>query len=844
MRNTKLFVIIIFTFISLTVFGQENAVIHGIVYDENNKPKELANISISGQPGGTTSDMHGKYELNIPSGREVFILVSYIGYNTETIRITLPPGIRREVNIYLKLSSTPLPPVEIKDRQVRETNFIRLDPKEAEVIPTIKGGVEDLIKTLPGVTSSNELSSQYSVRGGNFDENLVYVNGIEIYRPFLIRSGQQEGLSFLNSDLVSSIQFSAGGFDAKYGDKMSSVLDITYKRPNEFGASVSASLLGAHGHIEGITKNKKFSYLAGMRHQSNQYILQGLQTKGDYKPNFTDFQALLTYYINENWNISFLGNYARNSYTLIPASRVTKFGTIQEAYQLKIYFDGQEVDRFETFFGAVSTEYNPSHDLQLRFIASAFQTLESETFDIQGQYWIGRLETDFGSEQFGNVVEAQGVGTFLNHARNYLYATVLNAQHKGTYTYKNKILQWGLKLQHEIIDDKLNEWEMIDSAGFTIPKPPDQVGDTVPPFAHHDLVLNDVLRTDINIQSNRITGYLQNTWDFVGDKSDRSLTIGGRFNYWDFNKQFLFSPRATLSVKPHWEKDILFRFSTGYYYQPPFYKELRDLEGNLNSDIRAQKSIHFVAGADWNFQAWSRPFKFTGEAYYKILDDLIPYEIDNVRIRYYAQNNAHGYATGLDFKVNGEFVKGIESWASLSVMKTQEDIEGDFYYNYYNQEGELIIPGYTYDNIAVDSTRIEPGFIPRPTDQRLSFALFFQDYLPKNPTYKMHLKLIFGSSLPFGAPDSPKYKHTLRIPPYRRVDIGFSKQIIGENAKRPVKGLFKGFETLWLTLEVFNLLQTSNTVSYIWVKDVRNREYAVPNFLTPRQINVRLIAKF
>jgi CarboxypepD_reg-like domain/TonB-dependent Receptor Plug Domain len=842
MPNLKVVISLIAMFLGLNSFSQKSSIVYGHITDQQKNPIELANIAITGQPGGTTTDQLGYYELSVPAFQEVKISVSFIGFTTETIVVKVSDSSRKKLNITLSESTTLLPGFEVRDRQARRNNFTRIDPKDAKVVPSISGGVEDLIKTLPGVSSNNELSSQYSVRGGNYDENLVYVNGIEIYRPFLIRSGQQEGLSFLNSDLVSSIQFSAGGFDAKYGDKMSSVLDIKYKRPTAFAASVSASLLGVHGHVEGITKNKKFSYLLGVRHQSNQYILKGLQTEGDYKPNFTDVQGLLAYKLNKKWNVSFLGNYARNSYQLIPSSRTTQFGTIQEAYQLKIYFDGQEVDKFETFFGALSTEYTPHKDLQLRFTASAFQTIESETFDIQGQYWIGKLETDFGNEQFGDVIEAQGVGTYLDHARNYLNATVMSAQHNGTYSFDNKTLQWGVKFRHEIIDDRLNEWEMVDSAGFTVPSPLDSVGSNNPP--HPDLYLNDVVKTDININSNRYTGFVQNTWEYLGHKVDKTFTLGMRFNYWDFNEQFLFSPRATYTLKPNWDRDVLFRLSAGYYYQPPFYKEIRDFEGNLNPNIKAQKSIHIVAGASYNFNAWSRPFVFTGELYYKYLDDLIPYEIDNVRIRYLAKNNAHGYAAGIDMKVNGEFVKGVESWASLSIMKTEEDIEDDFYYNYYNSDGAQIIAGFTENSTPTDSSRVEPGFIPRPTDQRVSFSLFFQDYLPKNPSYKMHLKLVFGSRLPFGPPDSPKYEHVLRIPSYRRIDIGFSKQVIGENAMQPTKGLFKHIESLWITAEVFNLLQTNNTVSYIWVKDVSNREYAVPNYLTPRQLNIRIVAKF
>ncbi len=829
-------------FISINTLGQKTAFIFGNITDKNHKAVELVNVSAFGYSGGTTTDKNGYYELTIPADKEISLIISCVGYKTERLNILLHHGTKKEINKILLISTTELPDFEIKDNRIRKTNLTRIDPKEATFIPTISGGIEDLIKTLPGVSSSNELSSQYSVRGGNFDENLVYVNGIEIYRPFLIRSGQQEGLSFLNSSLVSSILFSAGGFDAKYGDKMSSVLDIQYKKPTEFAGSAIASLLGAQAHIEGCTKNKKISYLLGVRQKSNQYILSSMETKGNYKPSFSDIQTMINFYTDNDWEISFLGNYARNSYFFIPENRETNFGTVQEAYRLKIYFDGQEVDKFETYFGALSASYQPQKNLNLKFITSAFNTIESETYDIQSQYWIGRLETDFGSEEFGDVIEAQGIGTFIDHARNNLNAKVFSFEHKGNFSDVINLLQWGVKYKHEIINDRLNEWEMVDSAGFSIPNPAGSVGNPFPP--HPDLEMYNLIKTDIDITSNRFSGFVQNTWDYKGYKSDITITGGLRASYWDFNNQFLLSPRASISLKPKWDNDILFRFSSGYYCQPPFYRELRDFEGNINHDIKAQKSIHFVLSSDWNFMAWSRPFKFTTEIYYKYLDDIIPYEIDNVRIRYYAENNAHGYATGIDMNVNGEFVKGIESWASLSIMKTQEDIENDFFYEYFNSDGEKIIPGFTFNNVVVDSTRHEPGYIPRPTDQRVNFSLFFQDYLPKNPTYKMHLKLVFGSSLPFGPPKTEKYKHTLRIPPYRRVDIGFSKQLIGENSVFSPKNPLKYFHSLWISAEVFNLLQINNTVSYIWIKDVRNRQYAVPNYLTPRQINIKLVAMF
>jgi hypothetical protein len=523
----------------------------------------------------------------------------------------------------------------------------------------------------------------------------------------------------------------------------------------------------------------------------------------------------------------------------VPEDRETAFGTINEAYKFKVYFDGQEVDRFENYMGALSASWKPQSNVNLRLIGSAFRSLESETYDILGQYWIGRLDSNIGSGEYAEVVEAIGVGSYLNHARNYLDANVYSIEHRGAYILENTAWQWGAKFQHELIDDRLNEWVLIDSAGYSIPHPanyPGQVNEN-PAFG-----LNSSVRTNIMLSSNRYTAFMQNTWTLDGESDRVQLTSGVRLNYWDLNDQVLISPRATLSYRPLWEKDILFRFSAGYYHQPPFYRELRDLKGNINYDLKAQTSIHFVAAGDYNFIAWSRPFKFVTEVYYKHFENLVPYEIDNVRIRYHAKNNAKGFAQGVDFKINGEFVSGIDSWASLSIMRTMEDIKDDFYYKYYNIEG-IEVRASAVNEIA-DSTRFEPGYIPRPTDQRVNFSLFFQDFLPRNPSYKMHLNLLFGSGLTFGPPNSPKYRHTLRIPPYRRVDIGFSKEIIGAESRMRDGHPLQHFKSLWISLEVFNLLQVSNTVSYIWISDVRNRQYAIPNYLTPRQINLKLQATF
>ncbi len=839
----KILIMVMLPMMAVSAFAQDKAIVFGTVTNEQGAAIEYANVAVIGYSGGVATDRSGQFELSIPAATELTLAVSFIGYEKQLFRVNLQVGQRRELKVVMKMSSEQLPDVEIVDKQIRHTNLQRLDPKIATEIPTLSGGVEDIIKTMPGVSSNNELSSQYSVRGGNFDENLVYVNGIEIYRPFLIRSGQQEGLSFINPALVGSIMFSAGGFESKYGDKMSSVLDIKYKKPTTFGGSFQASLLGAQAHVEGISKNQRFTYLTGVRYKSNSYILKGLETEGDYKPNFLDVQAQFVYRFTPKVELTFLGNYARNSYNVKPSSRQTEFGTIQEAYRLSIYFDGQELDRFENYMGALSLDYFPEDKLRLQLITSAFQTRESETFDILGEYYIGRLENQIGEEQFGEVVESQGVGAFLDHARNYLLASVFNVEHKGYLDLNKHYLQWGVRYQHEIINDKLNEWELIDSAGYTIPAPPFTIGDPAPIY-NPQLEMFSAYNTDTSFQSNRYSAFVQNSWNFHLGKANAYLIAGIRANYWDVNKQLIFSPRATLSIKPVWKQDILFRFSAGYYQQPPFYRELRDLQGRINPNVRAQKSIQFVASMDWDFMAWNRPFKFITEAYYKILDDLVPYTVDNVRIRYYGDNLSKGYAYGLDFKVNGEFIKGVESWISLSLLKTMEDIENDFYYEYYNEEGQLIIPGYTFDQNATDSVIVYPGYIPRPTDQRVHFALFFQDYIPRNPTWKMHIKLLFGSSLPIGPPNSPKYTHVYRTPPYRRVDIGFSKQLIGGYSSFGPKNPLKYIKSAWISLEVFNLFQIANTISYIWVKDKDGREYAVPNYLTPRLFNLRLAVNF
>ena len=793
--------------------------INGTITDEQNNSLLSVNISILNQSMGAISDENGKYSLEIPPNRSVVVVYSFIGYEMEKIRIPmLKEGQNYTLNIQLKTSSTLLEDVIITDQKSRKESFSRIKPKHVSVLPGNSGGIEAILKTLPGVSSANELSSQYSVRGGNFDENLVYVNGIEVYRPFLVRSGQQEGLSFVNTDMVSSILFSAGGFDAKYGDKMSSVLDITYKRPRENAATLQLSLLGGAAHFEGITKNGRLSYLIGARHKTSQYLLNSLDTEADYSPKFSDIQTFVNFELNTNWQISFLGNISSNQYKMVPKNRDTEFGTVNEALKLTIYFEGQEVDKYQTYFGALSTSYQPNTKLQLQFTTSAFRTFEQENFDILGEYWLYQLENNLGSDNFGDIAFDRGVGKYINHARNSLNATVTNFSHKGNYNNESLKFDWGFRVQKEEIEDKISEWNLIDSAFFNFPHPDDNIGDTANP--DQQIIMSELLKTQINLSSYRNSGYIQVSKDI----GNLTITGGTRGSYWTYNEELLMSPRVSLAYAPIWKKDIVFRAASGIYYQSPFYKELRTPEGTLNHNIKAQKSTHYVLGADYLFYSWGRPFKWITEVYYKDLENLIPYKVDNVRIQYLANDLSNGYARGIDMKINGEFVSGVESWVSLSVMKTEEDIVGDFITN-------------------TDGSTTEAGFIPRPTDQRVNFSMFFQDYIPGNPNYKMHLNLVYGTGLSFGPPKAEKYQDILRIPDYRRVDIGFSAVLKSEGKKSRLKWL-NAFKSIWLSAEVFNLLDINNTVSYLWVADITGRQYAVPNYLTSRQLNTKLILTF
>lgn len=822
-----------FFILPAVLFGQKATLQGKVTGEQGNLLSGAAVFLLDDTRIVDNTDADGLYSLSIPAGKPVKVVYYLFGYITDTISVNVNQDDKRILNKILSQKTYDRSTFEVVDRGDRESFIKRLDPMIATTITGPGGGIEMVLKTLPGVYSNNELSSQYSVRGGNYDENLVYVNDVEIYRPFLVRAGQQEGLSFANPSMVESLKFSAGGFEAKYGDKLSSVLDITYKRPKKFAGSGSASILGGSLHLESATKNYRLSGMIGARYRTTQYLLNSLDVQGEYRPAFTDIQAYVLYNITDKWDIDFLSNYAVNNYRIFPSNQTTEFGSINQALQLRVFFEGKEQSRFATAMGAITSTYRPNDRLKLKIIASAFNSDESEKSDVQGQYFINELERDLSKANFGDVAFNRGVGAYQTFLRNQLNYQVYNVEFKGFLEQKQHYYQWGIRAQHEAIQDKLNEWKMIDSAGYSMPLNGDSI------------LLNDVVRSETTLNSNRFQGYFQDNYRWRKDSVEYALTGGIRANYWTLNEQFIVSPRLVFSIRPlNWNRDITFRAAVGRYVQPPFYRELRDLNGVINTNLKAQESIHFITGADFTFKAWNRPFSFYAETYYKVLKNLVPYEIDNVRVRYYAENISDGYAAGIDMKVNGEFVKGVQSWASMSFMQTKEDIRNDFYFNYFNKSGEKIVPGFTNDQVKADSQRVEPGYIPRPTDQRFNFSLFFQDYLPKNPSLSMQITLVFGSRLPIGPPDFNRYRDTLRIPPYRRVDIGFSKHFISADKPAKKTSPFRNFKTFSLSLEVFNLLGVNNTVSYLWIKDVTNRQYGIPNYLTNRLLNLRLQATF
>ncbi|MFM7023949.1 MAG: carboxypeptidase regulatory-like domain-containing protein [Flavobacteriales bacterium] len=833
-------ILLLLTFSS--AFAQEKGEVNGSVRDTSGKFIKGVVIYISELRETISTGDSGTFSVTLPSNKNFTFEFTHISYQPTVKTARVAAGEKTSLNVFMIQQTYK----EIKvEREKNSKGEIKINSKHLNNYISAGGDATDIIKSLPGVSSTNELSSQYSVRGGNFDENLIYVNGIEVFRPLLVRAGEQEGLSFVNSDMVDNLNFYAGGFEARFGDKMSSVLDITYKKPDSAASSLNLSLLGVRAHTEGLFA-KKGTYLLGFRQKSNAYLLNSTDVKGTYKPNFLDFQAYITYPINKKWEISLLGNIARNHFLSIPADRETRFGGINDAFQLKVFFEGQEDDIFESYFGAFSAEYKPSRRLKMKFNTSAFNTSEKVAFDILGAYALNALENDMGSTDFGEVAYNLGAGSFLNHTRSQLNATIFNAEWNGEYKYEKGGWLWGVKYQREMINASYKEWQQLDSAGYSLPNNGGEI--TFPVF----------IQAKNHLQTNRYMAFLQRNWALFTNKSGRELTVstGVRANYWDYNKQVTVSPRLVFNYLPsHKTSDSLkfaYRAYVGIYQQPPFYKELRNLQFQLQSGVMAQTSVQYGLAMVTSFYMWKRPFKLSTEAYYKDLYNLIPYDVDQVQINYYGSNGARGYARGVEGRLNGEFVKGLESWLSVTYMSTKEDITNNYYYRYFNSQGEEIHTGYTTNNVATDSLRVDPGYVPRATDQRFAANLFFQDEMPKFPALKLHLTLSYGTGYPFGIPASVRYRNALRIPDYRRVDIGFSYELIKDNQLRKGKLLvpirqnsfLHFFDGLMFRAEVFNLLDIENTVSYFWVKDVSNTQYAVPNHLTSRLVNFRVLAKF
>lgn len=820
--------LIIFSFLLFTFFAgaQNTAVLKGHVKNVQFESLQGLSVTLLNSTTGVYSDDYGNFEIIVPADTSIEVVFSLIGFETQKKKIKLKKDQVLKMDLILISKEYGLGTVNIYDEQGRREGITRINPKIISSLPNVSGSFEGILKTLPGVSSNNEMSSQYNVRGGNYDENLVYVNDVEIYRPYLISTGQQEGLSFINPEMVSSVKFSAGGFEAKYGDKLSSVLDVNYKIPKNFVGSVSGGLLGGSINLEGTNKTRRLSYLFGGRQKTNQNILNSLDTRGVYKPVFIDLQTFINYTISDKWEYSFLGNFSSNKYLLIPENRETTFGTFSEVLRLNVEFKGQEIDKYSNSTLANILSFTPNENTKIKFIASTYNSNEQETFDVSARYIFDELESNFGNANFGKVRANRGIGGYQTHARNFLYTQVNAIETKGQIFSKGNLFQWGLRAQQEKIENDLSEWNLVDSAGFTTPNISEEVA------------IRDVIKGRNSLESYRYSAFVQDGIDF-NNKNQTQIIFGLRSTYWSKTKELDISPRASISIKPPTLDNWIFRAATGIYYQPVFYKEYRNINGTLNFNILSQRSTHFVLGADHNFKAFGgKPFKFTSELYYKLLDRIIPYEIDNVRIRYYAKNNAYGYATGMDFKVSGEFVKDLESWFTLSVMSTKEDVKGDF---------EVM------RNSNGDSTGIRiPSYIPRPSDQLVNFSIFFQDKLIKDPSNKVHLNLVFGSGLPVGPPDFNRFKDTLRLPAYRRVDIGFSKEFIGRKGGNLMSKL-KYLQSLTFYVEVFNLLKINNTISYLWIRGVNNNNqsrlyredlYAVPNFLSSRVLSFKVIARF
>ena len=823
LKNSKLtFVKKTFYFLLLLpsfLVAQKTTIIKGTIKDSNKNTIEK--VSIEFGKTGTVSDENGNYQLRIPINEEVTLIFSHVSYRTLSKKITARNrnGLRFSPTLVLKTEK--IDEIFVKNNKKDAQGIKTIDAKLAKVIIGPNAGVENVLMTLPGVSNNNELSTQYNVRGGNFDENLVYVNGIEVYRPFLIRSGQQEGLSFINSNMVQNINFSAGGFQAKYGDKLSSVLDITYRKPNETATTIDASLLGASVTFEGQFLNKKLSTITGVRYRDNSLFVNSKQIETNFRPKFTDVQTYLSYEFSEKFTLNFLGNFSLNNYNYQPISRRTRFGTVANPLELIVFYSGQEQDNYLTMFGALSADYNVNKDFTLTTTASRYNTQEEEHFDIAAQYNLGEVDANIGSENFGEVQFSQGIGSQLNHARNDLDALITNFQVRGTIKKGRNQWDFGVKYQKEDIKDRIREWEIIDSLGFSI-RPPSHTANNQPyePFEGEITPFQNI-RKDNAVEINKVSGFIQfnqrsfwsdhEVWYNVGVRAHNWTVTGNGFSS---KNQIIISPRAQFAIKPDWEKDMLFRVSGGLYAQPPSYRELRDFNGDVNVDVKAQKSIHLVTGMDYSFNMWERPFKLTTEVYYKDLSDVNAYSIDNVRIRYRADNVTTAYAYGVDLRLNGEFVPGSESWVSLGYLKTEENI---------NNRG----------NIA------------RPSDQRIKFGILFQDYVPNLPNLKAYLNLVYNTGVPGGSPAySDVYNFQNRLRDYKRADLGVSYVFTDAN-KRYTDGWLSGFKELTAGLELFNMFDIQNSITNTWVRDVYSKtQFGIPNFMTGRVLNFKVGMQF
>lgn len=813
---------LLFVLISFISYAQ-TAKITGVILDEKNNPVEGA--LITDKVNSTKSTKEGFYVLELPVNQKVVLVFSHPAYKKITASFQLKQYEVLEYNPVISSTFEQIDDVVITNSKRRVQGIISIDPEVIRKIPGANAGVESILKTFAGVNNNNELSSGYNVRGGNYDENLVYVNEVEIYRPFLVRSGQQEGLSFTNTDLVQNVDFSAGGFQAKFGDKLSSVLDITYRTPKKFGASFEASFLGGSASVDLVSKNKKWTAITGIRYRDNSLLVNSQETQTNYTPTFVDVQTNVNFTPSDKWQFSFLGNASQNRYVYQPLTRQTNFGTVSEPIALLIFYDGQENDKYQTLFGAVKTTFSATENSNYKLILSTYHTQEQEHYDIDAAYFLGEVDTSIGSETFGDVTYSRGIGSQLNHARNDLDALITNIEIKGNHNAKKKFqIDWGLKYTREDIRDRIVEWEVIDSAGFSI-NPPiiDLPVNDQPynPYVGPLVPFQDVRATNF-ITINRFSGYTQfNTKTTLGE-NELWINFGVRAHNWTVSgddisnakSQTVFSPRAQFSLKPNWKQDMVFRFSTGFYYQPPFYRELRDQEGVVQPNVKAQKSVHFVLSNDYNFKMWNRPFKLVSEAYYKDMNDVNTYTLENVRIRYRANNDATAYAYGFDARINGEFVPGTESWFSFGYLKTEE-----------NQDNQ--------------------GFIARPTDQLLKFGILFQDYMPNIPNLKLYLNLVYNTGLPGGSPSyADVYQYQSRLRDYRRADIGFSYVFTEKNASRPDGHWLKKFKDLSLGFEIFNMFNNQNAITNTWVRDAYTKnQYGIPNYMTTRVFNLKLSAR-